>query len=91
MSAVKRSLGTKDWGKGIPGHGGISNAQEVTAFRDMMVTIRDRVAAAIRDGMSLEEIQSAGLTAEYDERWAGAGRIGSSASMLEAAYTDLAN
>ena len=77
--------------KVIPGHGGISNAQEVAAFRDMMVTIRDRVAAAIRDGMSLEEIQAAGLTAEYDERWAGTGRIGSSASMLEAAYTDLAN
>jgi glyoxylase-like metal-dependent hydrolase (beta-lactamase superfamily II) len=75
----------------IPGHGGISNVAEVTAFRDMMVVIRDRVAAAIRDGMSLEEIQSAGLTAEYDERWAGSGRIGGSASMLEAIYTDLAN
>jgi glyoxylase-like metal-dependent hydrolase (beta-lactamase superfamily II) len=77
--------------KVIPGHGGISNAQEVTAFRDMMVVIRDRVAAAIRDGMSLEEIQGAGLTAEYDERWAGTGRIGGAASMLEAAYADLAD
>lgn len=77
--------------KVIPGHGGVSNAAEVTAFRDMMVVIRDRVAQAIRDGMSLEQIQAAGLTAEYDERWAGTGRIGGAASMLEAAYTDLAN
>jgi len=74
----------------IPGHGGLSNASEVMAFRDMLVDIRDKVAAAIRDGMSLEEIQSAGLTAEYDERWAGSGRIGGSASMLEAVYADLA-
>ena len=74
----------------IPGHGGISNIAEVAAFRDMLVTIRDRVAAAIRDGMSLEEIQGAGLTAEYDERWAASGRIGGSASMLAAVYADLA-
>lgn len=74
----------------IPGHGGISNIAEVAAFRDMLVTIRDRVAAAIRDGMSLEEIQGAGLTAEYDQRWAASGRIGGSASMLAAVYADLA-
>ncbi|MDH3989278.1 MAG: MBL fold metallo-hydrolase [Gammaproteobacteria bacterium] len=73
----------------VPGHGGISNVGEVTAFRDMLVVIRDRVAAAIRDGKSLEEIQGAGLTAEYDERWAGSGRIGGSASMLAAVYADL--
>ena len=76
--------------KVIPGHGNLSNATEVAAFRDMLVDIRDKVAAAIRDGMSLEEIQGAGLTAEYDERWAGSGRIGGSASMLAAVYVDLA-
>ena len=76
--------------KVIPGHGGISNAAEVTVFRDMLVDIRDKVATAIRDGMSLEEIQSARLTAEYDDRWNGGGRIGGSASMLAAVYADLA-
>ena len=75
----------------IPGHGGVSNVAEVTEFRDMLVVIRDRVAEAIREGMSLEEIQGAGLTEEYDERWAGSGRIGGAASMLAAVYTDLAN
>ena len=75
----------------VPGHGEISNVAEVTAFRDMLVVIRDRVAAAIRGGKSLEEIQAAGLTAEYDERWAGTGRIGSAAAMLAAAYADLAD
>jgi len=74
----------------IPGHGGVSNVAEVTAFRDMLVTIRDRVAGAIREGMSLEEIQGAGLTAEYDERWASEGRIGGADTMLSAVYADLA-
>lgn len=73
----------------IPGHGDVSNVGEVKAFRDMLLVIRDRVAAAIRDGKSLEEIQAAGLTAEYDERWAGSGRIGGTDAMLAAAYADL--
>ena len=66
------------------------NAKEARVFRDMVAAIRDRVAEAIRDGMSLEEIQNAGLTADYDERWAGSGRIGGAASLLAAAYADLA-
>jgi glyoxylase-like metal-dependent hydrolase (beta-lactamase superfamily II) len=74
----------------IPGHGNVSNVAEVTAFRDMLVVIRDRVAEAIRNGMSLEEVQGAGLTAEFDERWAGSGTIGGADSMLAAVYADLA-
>lgn len=74
----------------IPGHGQLSNVAEARVFRDMVAAIRDRVAEAIRNGMSLEEIQNAGLTADYDERWAGTGRIGGAASLLEAAYADLA-
>jgi glyoxylase-like metal-dependent hydrolase (beta-lactamase superfamily II) len=74
----------------VPGHGVVSSVADVRAVRDMLVVIRDRVAAAIREGKSLEEIQGAGLTAEYDERWAGEGRIGSAASLLAAAYADMA-
>ena len=53
----------------VPGHGVVSSVADVRAFRDMMLVIRDRVASAIREGKSLEEVQVAGLTAEYDERW----------------------
>ncbi len=73
----------------IPGHGTISNAVEATAFRDMLVTIRDRVADSIANDMTLEEIQQAGLTSEFDDRWAGTGRIGGTDSLLAAAYADL--
>ena len=74
----------------VPGHGVISNVGEVRAVREMMLTIRDRVAAAIRDGMSLEEIQAAGLTAEFDQRWDSGRRIGGAAALLESAYADMA-
>ena len=73
----------------IPGHGVVSTVEDVKAVRDILVTVRDRVAEQIRAGMSLEEIQNAGLTAEYDERWNGEGRIGSASSLIAAAYADL--
>ena len=57
----------------------------------MMLVIRDRVGAAIRDGMSLEQAQAAGLTAEYDERWDSGRRIGSAATLLESIYADMAD
>lgn len=75
----------------VPGHGVISNVAEVRAVRDMMLVIRDRVIAAIDEGMSLAQVQSAGLTAEYDERWDSGRRIGGAGALLEAAYRDLAD
>lgn len=75
----------------VPGHGVISNVEDVRAFRDMMLVIRDRVASAIREGKSLEETLAAGLTVDYDERWDSGRRIGSAATLLETVYTELAN
>ena len=75
----------------IPGHGVISNVGEVKAFRDMMLVIRDRVASAIRDGQSIEEVLAAGLTAEFDERWDSGQRIGSAATLLTTVYEEMAN
>ncbi len=75
----------------VPGHGVVSSVEDVRAFRDMLLVIRDRVAAAIRDGKSLEESQAAGLTAEYDERWDSGRRIGSAATLIESIYADMAN
>lgn len=73
----------------VPGHGVVSNVGEVTAQRDMLAVIADRVSDAIAEGMSLEQVQAAGLTAEFDERWDSGRRIGGPAALLEAAYTDL--
>ena len=75
----------------IPGHGSISNVEEVQVVLDMLLVIRDRVKATIEQGKSLEEAQVMGLTQEYDKRWESDGRIGSSAALIQAAYTDMAN
>ncbi|MGH8222050.1 MAG: MBL fold metallo-hydrolase [Woeseiaceae bacterium] len=73
----------------IPGHGVLSNVAEVRAVRDMLLVIRDRVIAGIAAGKSLEELTDAGLTEEFDARWASETRIGSPAELLRAAWLDL--
>jgi len=55
----------------IPGHGRIGGKMEMTEYRDMLVTIRDRVAALKKEGRSLDEIVAAKPTAAYDSKWAG--------------------
>jgi glyoxylase-like metal-dependent hydrolase (beta-lactamase superfamily II) len=54
----------------IPGHGKIGGKAELTEYRDMLVTIRDRVAALKKEGKTLEEAVTAKVTAAYDSKWA---------------------
>ncbi len=51
----------------IPGHGQLSTPADLVSYRSMLVIMRDRIAAMIADGMSLEEAQAAKPSAEYDE------------------------
>jgi len=54
----------------IPGHGKIGGKPEMTEYRDMLVTIHDRVAALKKEGKSVEEAIAAKVTAAYDSKWA---------------------
>jgi glyoxylase-like metal-dependent hydrolase (beta-lactamase superfamily II) len=54
----------------IPGHGKpVSNKSELKEFGDMLVGIRDNVAALKKAGRTLEETVSAKPTAAYDAKW----------------------
>ena len=53
----------------IPGHGPIGGKSELVQYRDLLVTVRDRVAALKGEGKSLKEIVAAKPTAAYDAKW----------------------
>ena len=54
----------------IPGHGQpVSNRAELREFRDMLVAIRDNVAALKKQGRSREETVAAKPTAAFDAKW----------------------
>ncbi len=54
----------------IPGHGKpVSNRGELKEFRDMLVAIRENVAALKRQGRSRDETVAAKPTAAFDAKW----------------------
>jgi glyoxylase-like metal-dependent hydrolase (beta-lactamase superfamily II) len=53
----------------IPGHGPIGDRAHLQAFRDMLVAMRDNVAALKQQGRSLDEIVAAKPTAPFDAVW----------------------
>ncbi|REG49116.1 glyoxylase-like metal-dependent hydrolase (beta-lactamase superfamily II) [Paraburkholderia sp. BL6669N2] len=53
----------------IPGHGPVGNRAQLIEFRDMLVTVRDNVAALKQQGKSLDEIVAAKPTAAFDAKW----------------------
>jgi glyoxylase-like metal-dependent hydrolase (beta-lactamase superfamily II) len=53
----------------IPGHGSISKGSDLKEYRDMIVTLCDRVQAAINEGKTLDEIIAMKPTADLDKKW----------------------
>lgn len=55
----------------IPGHGPIGDKAGLIEFRDMLVTVRDKVVGMKKKGMSFEEVVATKPTADYDAKWGG--------------------
>lgn len=71
----------------IPGHGTLSNKSELKEYRDVLMILRDRVKAAIKEGKTDEEIKAADLAKDYAEEWGG-GFINAE-RIIDIIYTDL--
>ena len=53
----------------IPGHGAVGGKADLMLFRDVLVEIRDKVAALKKQGKSLAEVVAAKPGARYDAEW----------------------
>jgi len=74
----------------IPGHGHICDQPDLLEYRDMVTIVRDRVQAAIKKGMTLEQAKAAGLTKDYDGRYGAKSGFGTGEMFVEAIYKGLA-
>jgi cyclase len=52
----------------IPGHGAMVDRVAVTAHRDMILAVRDKVAQMVKQGKTAQEIIAAKPTAEFDSK-----------------------
>lgn len=53
----------------IPGHGPVGDKSQLIEYRDMLVHMRDKVAAIKKQGRSLDEVIAAKPSAVYDAKW----------------------
>jgi hypothetical protein len=58
----------------VPARGTVTNGAAVKAFRDMIVTVKDRVQHMIQAGQTEDQIVAAHPTSDFDARW-GHGRV----------------
>jgi len=71
IAAADRIIGMVDENtKIIPGHGTLSNRAGLTKFREMLITLRDRIRSQIEEGKTLEEVIASKPTADFDKEWA---------------------
>ena len=73
----------------IPGHGRLCDEFDVLEYRDMVTIVRDRIQAMIRKGMTLEQVQAARPTLDYDPRYGATSGSWTTAMFVEAAYRSL--
>jgi glyoxylase-like metal-dependent hydrolase (beta-lactamase superfamily II) len=73
IAAADRILAMTNAGtKLIPGHGPLADRQRLQAYRSMLVTVRDRVAALIKQGRSLDQVVAAKPSSDFDSAWSAA-------------------
>lgn len=71
----------------IPGHGAMADGPMLAQYRDMLATVRDRVAKLRQSGKTLEESIAEKPTRDLDEKW-GKGSIGNDL-FVKLVYTTL--
>ena len=67
----------------IPGRGRLCNEADVVEYRNMVAIVRDRVRAMIEDGMTLDQVQRARPTFDYDAQY------GSGETFVRSVYASL--
>ena len=58
----------------VPGHGPLGKKSELLEYRDMLVSVRDRIQGLKLSGRSIEDAVAAKPTSDLDKKW-GAGSV----------------
>ena len=70
----------------IRGHGPVGSKAELSAYHDMLVVVRDRIAKLVKAGRTQDQVVEARPTKEYEEKYGG-GNF-NAANWIGSAYVD---
>jgi len=73
----------------IPSHGRLSDTADIASYRNMVVMIRDRVQDMIDKGMTLQQVQTARPTLDFDGRYGSTTGAWTTSMFIEAVYNNL--
>jgi glyoxylase-like metal-dependent hydrolase (beta-lactamase superfamily II) len=73
----------------IPGHGRLCDEADVVEYRDMVVIVRDRVQDMIKKGMTLEQVQAAAPSRDYDTEYVSSSSFVKANDFVAAIYRSL--
>jgi glyoxylase-like metal-dependent hydrolase (beta-lactamase superfamily II) len=74
----------------VPSHGRICDQADLVVYQEMLTIIRDRILAMIDKGMTLEQVEAARPTRDYDRRYGSNKGPWTTSMFVEAAYKSLA-
>lgn len=73
----------------IPGHGRLSDEQDVIEYRDMVTIVRDRIREYVGRGMTLDEVKAQRPTLDFDPRYGSDSAFWTTAMFIETIYDDM--
>jgi cyclase len=73
----------------VPSHGRVCDQADLVVYQEMLTIIRDRIQAMIDKGMSLDQVEAAKPTRDYDRRYGSTTGPWTTSMFVEAAYKSL--
>jgi cyclase len=74
----------------VPGHGRLSDEQDVIEYRDMATIVRDRIREYVKRGMTLEQVKAKKPTLDFDPRYGMDTGFWTTSMFVETIYKEMA-
>ena len=74
----------------IPGHGRLSDEQDVIEYRDMATIVRDRIREYVKRGMTIDQVKEKKPTLDFDGRYGSDTGFWTTNSFVEVIYKEMA-
>jgi glyoxylase-like metal-dependent hydrolase (beta-lactamase superfamily II) len=73
----------------VPGHGRLSDEQDVIEYRDMATIVRDRIQEYVKRGLTLDQVKAKKPTLDFDPRYGMDTGFWTTAMFVETIYKEM--